>query len=150
MASVGIWSMASHAPVSQVRLFSLTFNSVPCVYSYPCKQLQLSDSNSSKNRKPKFKCPQNQKREGQLCSFCLLVFRATTLMKRQAQKPAYPLAWTKTPLWPPLPSSVECGRDSSPPSSCPVGGGNSSPANEILFQVCNLHLGQTSPPQPPI
>lgn len=102
-----------------------------------------------KNRKPKFKCPQNQKREGQLCYFCLLVFRVTTLRKRQAQKAAYPLAWTKTLLWPPLPSSVECGRDSSLPHPILEKGGNSSPANEILFQVRNLHLGQTSPLHPP-
>lgn len=34
---------------------------------------------------------QNQRREGQPCCFCLLVFRATTHIKRQARKAAYPL-----------------------------------------------------------
>lgn len=49
----------------------------------------------------------------------------------------------------PTSSFVECGRDSSLPHPVLVVVGNSSPANEILFQVCNLHLGQTSPPHPP-
>lgn len=49
----------------------------------------------------------------------------------------------------PTSSSVECGRDSSLPHPVLVVVGNSSPPNEILFQVCNLHLGQTSPLHPP-
>lgn len=48
----------------------------------------------------------------------------------------------------PTSSFVECGRDSSLPHPVLVVVGNSSPANEILFQVCNLHLGQTSPLHP--
>lgn len=117
----GKW-LHMHLP-ARYDFFHCIFKSVLCVYLYACTNLKLCDSGSSKNRKPKFKCPQNQKREGQLCSFCLLVFRATALIKRQAEKAAYPLAWTKTPLWPPLPTSMECGRDSSLPHPVLLVGG---------------------------
>lgn len=63
-------------------------------------------------------------------------------------------AQTKTPLWPlytNTPSSRRVHKEGtavSPVSLHRGGGGNSSPANEILFHVRNLHLGQTTPHPP--
>lgn len=87
-------------------------------------------------------------REGQLCYLCLLVFRATTLIKRQAQKGWLSSSLNKESIVTHSPLSCGMWKGQQSPSSCPVGGENSSPTNEILFQVRDLHLGQTSPLNP--
>lgn len=89
MASVGTLSMDSHAPASQVRLHWPTLKFSWLLF-FSHEPLQVIDSISERG-KPRFKCPPNQKREGHSCYFCLLVFRATTHINRQAHTAAYPL-----------------------------------------------------------
>lgn len=78
-----------------------------------------------------------------------LVCRSTTHIKDKPKRlPILYSCQNKDTIVTLAPSSAECGRDRSLPHPALAVVGNSSPANEILFQVPNLHLGQTSPPTP--
>lgn len=82
--------MASHAPASQVRLYCLTLFLLAVSISF------LGDSSklvpiSVRTESQSLNVPATTGGGGQPCYFCLPVFRATTHIKRQAQKPAYPL-----------------------------------------------------------
>lgn len=118
MASVGTWSMASRAHVSQVSSLNDLF-SVPL--NFLCREELLITI--TKNKK-KFKCPHNQRRECPPCYSCLLVFRATTYRKTPTQKTAYPLLLSEQRHYCD-PHLLLCGmwKGQQSPSSCPGGGG---------------------------
>lgn len=119
MASVGTWSMASRAHVSQVR-------SLKDLCSVPCEVLLPGRTPHHHNQEPKkkFKCPHDQRRECRLCYSCLLVFRATTHRKSPTQKTAYPLLLSEQRHYC-GPHLLLCGmwKGQQSPSSCPGGGG---------------------------